>query len=124
MVSVLIVDDQAPFRHAARAVVRRLDGFEVVGEADTGEEAVAAADRLAPELVLMDINLPGIDGVEATRRIVADHPDTVVVLVSTYEEADLPEGAATCGAVGYLQKAAVRPQPLGELWERHHHGTR
>jgi DNA-binding NarL/FixJ family response regulator len=74
-VGVLIVDDQAPFRRAARAVVTATPGFEVIGEAESGEEAVELAEDLAPEVVLMDINLPGINGIEATRRITAAHPN-------------------------------------------------
>ncbi|HEY5098131.1 MAG TPA: response regulator transcription factor, partial [Acidimicrobiales bacterium] len=62
---VLVVDDQAPFRSAAKAVVGRMDGFSVVGEATDGEEAVAMAAELHPALVLMDINMPGMNGVEA-----------------------------------------------------------
>ena len=69
MVSVVIVDDQSPFRRAARAVVGRIEGFEVVGEAGSAEEGIDLVDELQPELVLMDVNLPGMNGVEATRRI-------------------------------------------------------
>ena len=68
IVSVLVVDDQAPFRLAARAVLRRTEGFELVGEAADGEEALARARELRPALVLMDINMPGMSGIEATRR--------------------------------------------------------
>ena len=73
-VRVLIVDDQEPFRRAMAAVVEETDGFVVVGSATTGEESLAAAAELRPDLVLMDVNLPGIDGIEATRRLVAE-PD-------------------------------------------------
>ena len=70
-VRVLIVDDQEPFRMAARMVVEATDGFDVVGEAETGEDSVAMAAELAPDLVLMDVNLPGINGLDATRQILA-----------------------------------------------------
>ena len=80
-VAVLIVDDQAPFRRAARAVVGMTPGFEVVAEAETGEQAVELAGAYHPGLVLMDINMPGISGIEATSRITAEQPGTVVVLV-------------------------------------------
>src|SRR5207342_2788677 len=70
-VPVLIVDDQAPFRRAARMVVTATPGFDVVGEAESGEEAVELYEALSPGLVLMDINMPGINGIEATRQITA-----------------------------------------------------
>lgn len=100
---MLIVDDQAPFRSVARTVVSLTPGFEVVGEAGTGEDAVALAADLQPDLVLMDINLPGINGVEATRRIVDHRPATRVILLSTYRAEDLPADAASVGAV-YVHK--------------------
>lgn len=115
-VAVLIVDDQAPFRRAARAVVTATNGFAVIAEAESGEEAVALADELSPGLVLMDINLPGINGIEATRRIVAAHPDTMVMLLSTYQEADLPADAKDCGAARYVNKEEFGPQVILDSW--------
>ena len=94
-VSVLIVDDQLPFRAVARTVIGMTSGFEVTSEAASGEEAVEQVDAHPPDLVLMDINLPGINGIEATRRIRATHPDTAVILLSTYSEADLPADVGT-----------------------------
>jgi DNA-binding NarL/FixJ family response regulator len=117
-VSVLIVDDQVPFRAVARTVVGLTAGFAVTGEAETGEEAVALADTIAPDLVLMDINLPGIGGIEATRRIKAARPDTVVVLLSTYSEADLPADARDCGAVAYVHKEDFGPALVRDLYAR------
>lgn len=114
-VGVLIVDDQAPFRSAARILVRLVPGWRVLGEAASGEEAVTAAAELDPDLVLMDINLPGINGIEATRRLVAAHPGILVVLLSTYAENDLPADAGDCGAVGYLRKDALTPKALQAL---------
>jgi DNA-binding NarL/FixJ family response regulator len=115
-VRVLIVDDQAPFRMAARMVVDATDGFEVVGEAETGEEGVAVAADRSPDLVLMDVNLPGIDGLEATRRILAAMPTSVVFLLSTYEEAEYAPRTAECGAATYIPKAAFGPDRLEEAW--------
>ncbi len=115
-VTVLIVDDQAPFRGAARAVIGATKEFSVVGEAESGEEAVTLVADLAPDLVLMDINMGGIDGIEATRQITTAHPETMVVLVSTYAAADLAADARTCGAAAYVHKEELAPRVLRELW--------
>jgi DNA-binding NarL/FixJ family response regulator len=116
-VAVLIVDDQAPFRRAARAVVTATPGFDVVAEAESGEAAVDLVEELGPNLVLMDINLPGINGVEATRRITAAHPDVVVMLLSTYQATDLPADAKDCGAAMYVNKEDFGPQVIREAWD-------
>ena len=116
-VRVLVVDDQAPFRRAARAVCSMTPGFEVVGDAESGEDAVAAAEILHPDLVLMDLRLPGIDGIEATAQIVSSDPDVSVILLSTYQEADLPSGWPSCGALGFVNKDELGPDVLLELWE-------
>ena len=115
-VRVLIVDDQEPFRSVAREVVEAVDGFEVIAEAESGEESVALAKAEAPDLVLMDVNLPGIDGVEATRRILRDRPSTKVMLLSTYGEDELAPRAAECGAFAYATKSAFDPDKLEAVW--------
>jgi DNA-binding NarL/FixJ family response regulator len=117
-VSVLIVDDQLPFRAVARTVIGLTAGFEVSGEAETGEDAVAQADAQPPDLILMDINLPGINGIEATRRIRATHPDVAVILLSTYSEADLPDDARDVGAIAYVHKEDFGPALVRELWQQ------
>jgi DNA-binding NarL/FixJ family response regulator len=116
-VRVLIVDDQEPFRLAARMVVDVTAGFEVVGEAEIGERAVELAAELAPDLVLMDVNLPGIDGLEATRLILGASAIPVVLLLSTYEEDEYGPRAAECGAAAYIPKAAFAPDRLESAWE-------
>ena len=115
-VRVVIVDDQSPFREAARLVFDLLDDFDVVGEATSGEEGLAMVQALSPDLVLMDINLPGMSGVEATRRLRELHPDVVAVLVSTYEVEDLPRGAATSGALAYVHKEHLDADLVEQLW--------
>ncbi len=116
-VRVLIVDDQEPFRMAARMVVDATDGFEVVGEAETGESSVEMARELTPDLVLMDVNLPGINGLDATRQILANQSDSVVVLLlSTYEEEEYAPRAAECGAAAYIPKAVFGPDRLESAW--------
>ena len=119
-ISVLIVDDQLPFRAVARTVIGLTGGFAVAGEAETGEDAVSQAETSAPDLVLMDINLPGINGIEATRRIRAAHPETQVILMSTYSEADLPADAREVGAIAYVHKEDFGPALVRELWDQAH----
>jgi DNA-binding NarL/FixJ family response regulator len=116
-VTVLVVDDQPPFRDAARAVLERLAGFELIGEAESGEAAIARVDELGPDLVLMDINMGGIDGITATTAIIAAHPLTRVVLMSTYELGDLPPSARTSGAIAYVNKDDFGGRALRRLWE-------
>ncbi len=118
-VAVLIVDDQAPFRRAAAAVVRMTPGFTVVGEAASGEEAVELANTLRPAVVLMDINLPGMTGIEATRRIADARPETVVLLVSTYRAEDLPSDVESSGFAAYVTKDELGPDVLRRTWETH-----
>ena len=115
-VRVLVVDDQLPFRLAMRSVVEETDGFEVVGEVDSGEASVAAAAALGPDLVLMDVNLPGIDGLEATRRLRSGPTPPVVVLLSTYDEEAADGFLAESGAAAYVTKSAFGPDRLIDLW--------
>ena len=115
-VRVLVVDDQAPFRRAMTAVVEETDGFEVVGQAESGEESVELAAALRPDLVLMDVNLPGIDGLEATRRLLEGDEPPVVLLLSTYDEEAGADFVAESGAAGYVTKSAFGPARLEVAW--------
>ena len=112
---VLLVDDQRAFRIAARSVLESGDGYVVVGEAADGEHAVELADSLQPQVILMDVRLPGISGIEATRQILEQHPAAVVVLLSTHGVADLPPDLLLCGAVGFLRKEMLDPIALARL---------
>jgi two-component system, NarL family, invasion response regulator UvrY len=116
-VSVLIVDDQLPFRAVARTVIGMTAGFAVTAEATSAEEAIAQVDAQPPDLVLMDINLPGMSGIEATGRIRSAHPETAVILLSTYSEADLPNDAHDCGALAYVHKEDFGPALVRQLWD-------
>jgi two-component system, NarL family, invasion response regulator UvrY len=115
-VRVLTVDDQVVFRDAARDVINATPGFEAVGDVGSGEEAMAAVERLRPELVLLDVRMPGCGGVEAARRITAAHPETVVVLISIEEFA---EDAQASGAAALVRKQDFGPSMLRSIWEAH-----
>jgi DNA-binding NarL/FixJ family response regulator len=114
-IDVLIVDDQEPFRAAARNVVAAARGFSVAAEASTGEEAVDLAREVEPDVILMDINLPGINGLEATARIVATSAQARVLLMSTYRVEDLPADARDCGATAYVHKEDLSPRLLRDF---------
>ena len=116
VVRVLVVDDQALFLRAMTSVVEETRGFHVVGQASSGEESIVVAAELLPDLVLMDVNLPGIDGLEATRRLRGCDFPPVVLLLSTYDE-DAGEGfVAESGAAAYVTKSAFGPDRLEAVW--------
>jgi DNA-binding NarL/FixJ family response regulator len=113
---VLIVDDQEPFRVAAAAVVDATDGFVVCGAVDSGERCLEEVAQARPDLVLMDVNLPGMDGIECTQRLCEQDQPPAVVLVSTYDEGELGEHARDCGAAGYVPKSSFGPETLAAAW--------
>jgi DNA-binding NarL/FixJ family response regulator len=115
-VRVLVVDDQVLFRRVMSAVVNETEGFVLVGSAASGEESITAAEVLRPDLILMDVNLPGIDGMEATRRLREEATAVAVVLLSTYDEDDWDGQAQECGAVAYVAKSAFGPDRLTAVW--------
>jgi two-component system, NarL family, invasion response regulator UvrY len=119
VVGVLIVDDSAVFRHAAREVVAATPGFVAVGEAASGEEALRTMEDLDPGLVLLDVSMDGMDGIETARRITAVYPRPTVVLISVMDSARLPSKAGGCGAVACVDKRDFRPALLAELWASH-----
>jgi two-component system, NarL family, invasion response regulator UvrY len=112
---VLVADDQSPFRKAARAVLDVAPEFEVVGEVTSGEDAVDEAELLRPDLVVMDVKMNGIGGIEATRRILAARPETLVVLVSSYRSEDVPKAVAESGALAFVPKDRFSAVTLASL---------
>ncbi|MGW2477296.1 response regulator transcription factor [Streptomyces sp. NPDC001665] len=121
-VRVVLADDQPLVRTALRMVMADTPDIEVVGEAGTGEEAVRLAARLAPDVVVMDIRMPGMDGIEATERITAQGGEAHVVVLTTFDDDDYVYGALRAGAAGFLVKdmalddilAAVRVVASGD----------
>lgn len=113
---VWVVDDKASFRRATAATLAAMDDFVMAGECDTGDSAVERIRHGDADIVLMDIHMPGIGGIEAARRLRASHPDVVVVLMSTYDVQDLPAAASDCGADAYLHKERLSPELLNRIW--------
>ncbi len=118
-VGVMTVDDQAVFRQAAQEVIEATDGFEHLGEASSGEEALALAGELDPDLVLVDIRMPGIDGFETARRLCAAHPASTVVLISTECLEEPLSGDELFGAAAFVRKDDFGPALLRRLWIDH-----
>lgn len=112
MVRVLLVDDHPVFRHGMRSLLEAVPDVEVVGEGRDGSEAVELAGRLRPDVVVMDLNMPGLDGVAATREICRALPDTGVLVLTMFEDDDSVFAAMRAGARGYLVKGADSPEVL------------
>jgi len=121
MTSVLLVDDHPLVRAGLRTLIATSDDIEMVGEAGGGEQAVAMAGALEPDVVLMDLSMPGMDGIEATRLILDAHPQIRVVVLTSFADEERVADALAAGAVGYLLKdcdardllAAIRSAALG-----------
>ena len=118
VIGVLIVDDQECFRRAAQSIVSATAGFEAVGESASAEEALEAAVQLKPDLVLVDMRMPGLDGFETSRRIRAALPGPVVVLVSADPEPE-PDKLEASGAAAFVPKEALNRSMLQTLWQQH-----
>jgi DNA-binding NarL/FixJ family response regulator len=119
MIGVLLVDDHVHFRRVARDLVEATPGFESLGEAGSGEEALRMVGDLAPELVLLDVRLPGMNGIETARSITSVSPDTTVFLVSLDELPELPAGISSCGAATFVRKRDLCSAVLRTLWAEH-----
>lgn len=111
MTTVLLVDDQALLRMGFRLVLEAEDDLQIVGEAGDGRSAVDQVSALRPDVVLMDVRMPGMNGIEATERIVTDHPGTRVLILTTFDLDEYAFAALRVGASGFLLKDA-RPQEL------------
>jgi DNA-binding NarL/FixJ family response regulator len=109
-VTVVVVDDQAAVREGLVLLLGTLPGITVVGQAEDGAAAVQTVAATEPQVVLMDLNMPRLDGVAATRRIRAGHPQTQVVVLTTYSDDESIIGALQAGALGYLTKDATRAE--------------
>lgn len=109
-IRVLVVDDQAAVREGLATLLDLTPGIEVVGEARDGAHALELVAERRPEVVLMDLHMPGVDGIQATERITRDHPNVRVVILTTYADDASIQGALRAGALGYLTKDADRAQ--------------
>jgi DNA-binding NarL/FixJ family response regulator len=107
MPRVLIVDDSDIFRRSVRAILESCHGYEVCGEADNGEDAARLAQELRPEAIVIDISLPGINGIEATRAIRSKLPDAKIVVMSLHVSKELVKVVRTAGASGYVLKSSA-----------------
>ena len=111
-IRILVVDDNAQFRGGLRALLSTVPDMELAGEASGGQEAIRLAERLQPDVVLMDIQMPGLNGLEATRRILRDSPHIAVLMLTMLEDDDSVFEAMQSGARGYLLKGALRAEIL------------
>jgi two-component system invasion response regulator UvrY len=123
-VGVLAVDDQSIFLDVARDVVAATPGFSWVGGATSGEEALDAVRELEPELVLMDVRMPGMDGIETAGHISEQHPDVVVVLISIEESPAIAPEIEASGAAALVPKRELGPAMLRRLWLTYRKPTR
>jgi DNA-binding NarL/FixJ family response regulator len=122
-IRILIVDDHAMFRDGLRAVLRTAPDVEVVGEAGDGMTAIALSQSLGPDVVLMDLSLPDVSGIEVTRRILAGTPSCRVIVLTMHSEDDLIAAAAQAGARGYVLKDARAAELLASIRSVHGGGA-
>ena len=118
-IGLLVVDDQLVYRQVAREVIEATDDFELLGYATRGEHALAAVEELEPDLVLLDVRMPGMDGIATAERLTSAYPDMTVVLISIEEPPNLPGGITSCGAAAVVRKQDFAPAMLRRLWRAH-----
>jgi DNA-binding NarL/FixJ family response regulator len=114
-ISVLLADDHAHFREGLRALVLAAPDITILGEAASGEEAIEQAARLQPDIILMDINMPGVNGIEATRRILHTSPHIGILVLTMFDDDDSVFAALRAGARGYLLKGALKAEILRSI---------
>ena len=115
LINVLLVDDHELVRTGIRRILEDVKGIKVVGEAKTGEEAVQFCRKAAPDVVLMDMNMPGIGGLEATKKIIRYAPDTKVIVLTVHTEDPIPTKVMQIGAAGYLTKGACQDEMINAI---------
>ena len=121
VIRILVADDHTLFRKGLRSLLEHLTGMEVVGEASSGPEAVTLAEELVPDVVLMDIKMPGLSGIEATKQILQENPHIGIILVTMFDDADSVFSGMRAGARGYVVKGAD-PQDLRHAIEAAYRG--
>jgi DNA-binding NarL/FixJ family response regulator len=114
-IELLIADDHPTFRRGLRALLRNEPGVAIVGEVETGDDAVTFAERLQPQIVLMDVQMPGCNGIEATRQILAQSPHIRILMLTMFDDDDMVFAAMQAGARGYLLKGADKGEILRAL---------
>jgi DNA-binding NarL/FixJ family response regulator len=118
-IRVVTVDDQRPFREAARALVVGTPGFELVGESEDGEAALRLVHEADPDMVILDVRMPGMDGIEVANRLTAEDRSRVIVLVSSADLRPLSDLAWASGADALVRKHWLTPHLLRGLWAAH-----
>jgi two-component system, NarL family, invasion response regulator UvrY len=117
-IDVLTVDDSLLFLRTASELIEATPGFRCIGTATSGAAGLSAAERLHPDLVLLDLRMPDMDGIDVARRLHDASPRVVILLVSTDDLADVSNAARTCGAAGFVRKDRLSPRTLRNLWAR------
>ena len=115
MIKVMLVDDHALVRTGFRHLLEGVSDIDVVGEAETGEQALEKIPKLAPDLVLMDINMPGMGGIETTRKLRRRHPEIQVIALTVHGDAPFPSQLHEAGAIGYLTKGSPAEELLDAI---------